>query len=48
MGRSKNGGLGFGISLGSQGSISQSLLDSKIDNLTKKAKREVCYDKVGI
>ena len=47
MGRSKDGGLGFGISFGSQGSISQSLLDSKIDSLTKNAKREVCYDKVG-
>ena len=45
MGRSKNGGLGFGISFGSQGGISQSLLDSKIDNLTKKAKREVCMIK---
>ena len=40
MGRSKNDGLGFGISFGSQGSISRSLLDSKIDNLTKRLKEK--------
>ena len=47
MGRSKNGGLGFGIGFGSQGCISQSYLDNKIDSLYKKNKSDVCYEKVS-
>lgn len=47
MGRSKNSGLGHGIGYGSQGSISQTYLDNKIDNLAKNTKREAYYDKMS-